>query len=372
MRRALITGGAGFIGSYVAEELLEAGYDVRLLDVLDPQVHESGVPGYLPKHVELIDADVRDRAAVDKALDGVQAVVHLAAAVGVGQSMYQLHRYVDVNSCGTAVLLEALGKRRVERLVVASSMSVYGEGAYVGPGGDAARLLHPPQRGRAQLEKRVWEVLDGDGSELAPMPTPEEITPQPSSPYALTKYDQELMCLMYGAAYSLPTVALRLFNVYGPRQALSNPYTGVMAIFACRLLNGNPPIIFEDGAQRRDFVNVRDVARAFRAALERPEADGHAINVGSGRSLAIRDVAALLAGVLGREDLEPQVAGKYRAGDIRHCFADISRAESLLGYRPQVALEDGIEELAEWLSRQTAVDRASVAAAELERRGLTL
>lgn len=372
MKRVLITGGAGFIGSYVAEELLEAGYDVRLLDALDTQVHESGdAPDYLPKDAELVNADVRDVYALERALSGVDAVVHLAAAVGVGQSMYQLRRYVDVNSGGTAALLEALSGRPVERLVVASSMSVYGEGACVGEGRDNA-LLHPAQRERAQLVRQDWELRDETGAPLRPVPTPETIAPHPSSPYALTKYDQELMCLMYGDAYALPTVALRLFNVYGPRQALSNPYTGVMAIFACRLLNGRPPIIFEDGEQRRDFVNVRDVARAFRSALERPEADGSAINIGSGDERSIAGIARTLGAVLGREDLEPQIAGKYRAGDIRHCFADISKAKALLAYEPQVALEDGVEELAEWLGRQSAVDRASVAVAELERRGLTL
>lgn len=368
--RALITGGAGFIGSHVAEELLDAGYDVRLLDVLDSQVHEGAVPEYLHEDVELIDGDVRDRDALRRALRGVQAVVHLAAAVGVGQSMYQLHRYVDVNSAGTAVLLETLTGSAVERLVVASSMSVYGEGAYARSGDRA--LLHPPPRSRAQLEKRSWELRDEAGHALHPVPTPEHVAPLPSSPYALTKYDQERMCLMYGAAYGLPTVALRLFNVYGPRQALSNPYTGVMAIFACRLLNGKPPIVFEDGAQKRDFVNVRDVARAFRAALERPQADGHAINVGSASSLTIGDVARMLADVLGREDLEPRLEGKYRAGDIRHCFADVALAGTLLDYEPRVPLRDGIAELADWLARQTAVDRAAVAAAELDRRGLTL
>ncbi|HET6628634.1 MAG TPA: NAD-dependent epimerase/dehydratase family protein [Woeseiaceae bacterium] len=365
----LITGGAGFIGGHVAEELLAAGYAVRVLDVLDRQVHESGsFPAWLSDEVELIEGDIRDPEAVARAVAGVDGVVHLAAAVGVGQSMYELRHYVGVNDLGTATLLEAIDGLPVERFVVASSMSVYGEGAYAdGSGG----LLHPPGRSREQLARHEWELQDETGSPLTAIPTPEEVIPVPSSPYALTKYDQELLCLMFGAAYAVPTVALRLFNVYGPRQALSNPYTGVMAIFACRLLNGNAPLIYEDGAQLRDFVNVRDVARAFRCALETTPVSGCAINIGSGRAVTILEVARTLADVLGR-DIEPEYEGKYRVGDVRHCFADISRARELLDYRPQVAFEDGIEELAEWLRLQQATDRAPAAAAELSRRGLTL
>lgn len=369
MKKVLITGGAGFIGGHLAEELLAAGYAVRVLDVLDAQVHESGsFPAFLDDEVDFIEGDIRDPDAVARAVAGVDGVVHLAAAVGVGQSMYQLRHYVGVNDLGTATLLEAIDGQPVERFVVASSMSVYGEGAYAnGSGG----LLHPPGRSREQLARHEWELQGEAGSPLSAIPTPEEVVPVPSSPYALTKYDQELLCLMFGAAYSVPTVALRLFNVYGPRQALSNPYTGVMAIFACRLLNGNAPLIYEDGAQLRDFVNVRDVARAFRLALENPSVSGCAINIGSGRAVTIEEVARTLADVLDR-DIEPRFEGKYRVGDVRHCFADISRAQELLDYRPQVAFEDGIDELAEWLRLQQATDHGATAAAELSRRGLTL
>jgi dTDP-L-rhamnose 4-epimerase len=282
--------------------------------------------------------------------------------------MYQLRHYVGVNDLGTATLLEAIDRQGIERLVVASSMSVYGEGAYADASGG---LLHPAGRSREQLARHQWELEGEAGSPLAAIPTPEDVAPVPSSPYALTKYDQELLCLMFGAAYSVPTLALRLFNVYGPRQALSNPYTGVMAIFACRLLNGNAPLIYEDGAQLRDFVHVRDVARAFRLALETPSVSGSALNIGSGRAVTIDQVARLLAAVLDC-DIEPQFEGKYRVGDVRHCFADISRAQELLDYRPQVAFEDGVDELAEWLRLQQATDRGATAAAELSRRGLTL
>jgi dTDP-L-rhamnose 4-epimerase len=369
MKKVLITGGAGFIGGHVAEELLAHGYEVRVVDALDPQVHEDDhFPAWLPGSVERAEVDVRDVEALRRALSGVDAVVHLAAAVGVGQSMYQLRRYVGVNALGTATLLEAIAAQPVERLLVASSMSVYGEGAYR----DAKqKLLHPAGRPRETLARHDWEIRGRDGEPLTPVPTAEEVVPVPSSPYALTKYDQELLCLMFGAAYSVPTLALRLFNVYGPRQALSNPYTGVMAIFACRLLNDSPPLIYEDGAQLRDFVHVRDVARAFRLALEQPGVSGCAINIGSGQPVSIEQVARTLADVLDR-DIDPQFEGKYRFGDVRHCFADISRARELLGYVPQVPFEAGIGELAEWLGQQSAIDRAGVATAELARRGLTL
>jgi len=323
---------------------------VRVLDSLVPQVHEGGGSAD-------IVGDVRDPEAVGRALDGVDAVVHLAARVGVGQSMYEMAEYTSANSVGTAVLLEALAERPVRKLVVASSMSIYGEGLY--RGGD------PGERTREQLERREW---DFPGFE--PVPTPETKRPALSSIYALTKYDQERSCLVAGAAYGIPAVALRLFNVYGPGQALSNPYTGVLAIFASRLLNGRAPRIFEDGGQRRDFVSVHDVARAFRLALEGDGADGRAVNVGSGASVTVNELAELLARTLGK-DVAPEVTGEFRVGDIRHCFADVSLAREALGFEAQVRLEDGIAELAEWLAGQTAVDRVDEATAELSRRGLT-
>ena len=354
--QVLITGGAGFLGSHVADELVAAGHGVRALDSLVDQVHEDGGrPAYLAPEVELCVGDVRDAEAVGSALDGCDAVVHFAARVGVGQSMYEVAEYTSVNDFGTAVLLEALASRPVARLVVASSMSVYGEGLYEG-GAEVARS-------REQLERGAWEPGP------KPLPTPETKPVALASIYALTKYQQERACLIAGEAYGIPAVPLRFFNVYGPRQALSNPYTGVLAIFASRLLNGKPPLIYEDGLQRRDFVSVHDVARATRLALETGGADGQVVNVGSGVSVTVRELAEKLAAVLGVE-IEPETTGDYRVGDIRHCFADISRARALLGYKPQVALEDGMAELAEWLSTQTAVDRVEAAQDELARRGL--
>jgi dTDP-L-rhamnose 4-epimerase len=368
--RILITGGAGFIGSHLARHLLRQGHEVRALDRLDPQVHpERERPDYLDSEVELIQGDVRDPAAVGEALMGVDAVVHLAARVGVGQSMYEIADYCSVNTVGTGVLLEALLERPVRRLVVASSMSIYGEGLYTTAEGRIAEAI---ERDRAQLERGEWEPVSPDGASLEPEPTPESKRPSLSSIYALNKYDQERMCILFGSSYDVPTTALRFFNVYGPDQALSNPYTGVLAIFGGRLLNGKPPLIFENGEQRRDFVSVHDIARACALALERNEAAGRAVNVGSGESITVREIARRLAQVTNRDHIEAEVTGKYRVGDIRHCFADIATAREVLGYEPQVALDDGMAELAEWLEGQTVDDRVDSAHGELAARGLTL
>jgi dTDP-L-rhamnose 4-epimerase len=369
-QRVLITGGAGFIGSHVADELLRQGYAVRALDNLSEQVHGSPAarPDYLSPEVELLVGDVRDPLAVRRALDGVDIVYHFAAAVGVGQSMYRIADYVSINNDGTAVLLEALVERPVQRLVVASSMSIYGEGLYQTSDG---RLAQSRERDVEQLRRGEWELRDAHGERMAPLPTPESKAPSLSSIYALTKYDQERMCLMIGRAYNIPAVALRFFNVYGPRQALSNPYTGVLAIFAARLLNGRAPRVFEDGHQRRDLVSVHDIARACAAAAQRPEAIGHAINVGSGQAFSVNEIAQRVANVLGMP-IEPEITGQYRAGDIRHCFADISNARRLLGYTPSVTLEQGLAELADWLRGQTAEDRVEEAARELMVRGLAV
>lgn len=366
--RVLITGGAGFVGSHLADELLRQGYQVRALDVLSEQVHGADCvrPSYLDPEIELIRGDVRDPQAVRAALEGVDAVYHFAAAVGVGQSMYEIRRYTDVNNIGTAVLLEALAANPVGRLVVASSMSVYGEGLYADADG---RTVECGERSSEQLARGEWELMRGGGP-LTPLPTPEDKTAVPSSVYALSKYDQEKLCLVVGRSYDIPTVAMRFFNIYGTRQALSNPYTGVLAIFASRYLNCRPPLVYEDGHQRRDFVHVRDVARACRLALETPEAVGGVFNVGSGQSRSVLEIAGAMADALGIEDLPPQITGKYRAGDIRHCFADITRAEQTLGFRAEVGLEQGLGELVEWMLGQQAFDRVDDARAELARRGL--
>jgi len=369
-KNVLITGGAGFIGSHLATELLNHGYHVRALDILAPQVHGPGLrrPDYLNPDVELVIGDVRDPALLKRCLKGIDAIFHFTALVGVGQSMYQISEYMSVNSLGTAELLQAVTTGNpVERLIVASSMSIYGEGSYRTPDGEPAV---PVERCIERLKCGDWESYDEAGNRLIPVPTAEGKTPQLTSVYALSKYVQERMCLIVGRAYGIEPVALRFFNTYGPYQALSNPYTGVLSNFASRVLNGRAPLIFEDGLQMRDFVSVYDVARACRLALESPEAAGCAINISSGVPLTVGEAAERTVRALGRGDLLPEITGKYRAGDIRHCFADISRARDVLGYEPRMSLEAGLQDLAEWLERQTAEDRAVEARAELSARGL--
>lgn len=372
-RRVLVTGGAGFVGTHLVDALVARGDRVRVFDNLDPQVHGSGgkAPAWLHPGAEFVRGDMRDPDAVTDALRGMDTVFHLAAAVGVGQSMYQVAGYTATNTLGTANLLQTLIDREMEldRLVVASSMSIYGEGCYRRPDGRAPAARQRPVE---QLKAHDWELRDLDGTPLIPEPTPEDKALDPTSIYALTKADQERMCLQIGAAYGIPTVALRFFNIYGPRQALSNPYTGVVAIFSSRLLNDEAPLVFEDGEQRRDFVSVHDIVQALLLSAESKKAIGHTINVGSGSPVTINEVARTLAGVLG-VDAEPQVTGRYRVGDIRNCFADIFRARELLGYQPRVAFEAGLTELVNWLREQER-PRDSVAqhAQELAARGLTL
>lgn len=365
-QKVLVTGGAGFIGRHVAGALLARNYGVRVLDSLIEQVHGTSPPeDEILDSVEFIRGDIRDGALVARCVRGVDAVIHLAAEVGVGQSMYAIDRYVGVNDLGTAVLFQALTDAPVRRVVVASSMSIYGEGLYRRPDGSlTGEVERPAARGDG------WEIRDADGNPLTPVPTPEWKRPSLASVYALTKYAQERLTLITAPAYGMEACALRLFNVFGPGQALSNPYTGVLAIFASRLLNGKPPLIFEDGRQRRDFVHVDDVADAFVRALEQPAAAAGVFNIGSGRNYSVLDVAAHLAAAMGREDIAPQLAGKGRIGDIRHCFADITRAETALGFRPRRFLEDSLDELAAWVGSREAVDRVTDARDELERRGL--
>jgi dTDP-L-rhamnose 4-epimerase len=366
----LVTGGAGFIGSHLVDALVEQGYKVRVLDALVPQVHgENARPSYLNSAAEFIQGDVCDRQLVNDALEGIDVVFHEAAEVGVGQSMYEIERYVRANDLGTAVLLEAILARRpqIKKLIVASSMSIYGEGAYTCEScGSVAPQLRPAE----QLLDRRWEMeCPNCGKQLSPAPTSEEKPLFPTSVYAVTKQDQEQFCLAVGRSYGIPSVALRYFNVYGTRQALSNPYTGVCAIFSARLLNGNRPMVFEDGEQTRDFVHVSDIVQANLLALESDRANYQAINVGTGRATSVRAVSRLLAQGLGL-DLEPEIVAKYREGDIRHCVADISKARTLLGYEPKVLLERGIPELLSWVRAQAAKDQVASATAELESRQL--
>ena len=371
-KQILITGGAGFVGSHLADGLLAAGHKVRVLDDLTPQVHQNGAPDYLAPEVELVVGDVRDPNRLRDVLAGVDVIFHFAATVGVGQSMYEISRYMSVNTQGTAELLQAMldTKTTPEKLVVASSMSIYGEGQY--SCSKCGRAAFPPVRSTAQLKEGVWEVHCSEcGGVLIPRATLETKPSEINSMYALSKRDQEELCLIYGRTYGLPVTALRFFNIYGTRQALSNPYTGVAAIFASRLLNNQAPLVFEDGEQQRDFVSVHDIVRANMLAMERPESNNEVINIGCGKPIKIRQVAEILAAALGKEELTPVITGKYRAGDIRHCFADLTKARRLLGYEPQVTHEEGFRELAAWLAGQEAEDKAEIMLSELSTYGLT-
>jgi dTDP-L-rhamnose 4-epimerase len=376
MKKVLITGGAGFIGSHLTDELIAHGYEVRILDNLIEQVHGKigAKPDYLNKKAEFIEGDVRSIDDTANALRGIDAVFHFASFDGIGQSMYEIAEYTGVNNFGTAVLLEQIVQSRmnnsnesIKKIIVASSMSIYGEGLYKDVSGN---FISNAERTSEQLKKNDWEIYDQEKNKLIPLPTPESKLPSLNSVYALSKFDQEKLFLMIGKAYSIPTVALRFFNVYGSRQALSNPYAGILAIFASRLMNNHPPLLFEDGNQKRDFVHVKDVVKACRAALESDEANGESINIGSGKIYTIEEIALKIADVL-KKDIEPQITGQYRVGDIRHCFADISKAKFLLNYEPGISLDDGLIELSDWLQGRKAVDRVLLAKDELLARGLT-
>lgn len=367
--KVLVTGGAGFIGRCLASKLLAAGHEVRVLDSFVEQAHGGERPDEaLFREVELIRGDVRDDAAVARAVAGIDSVVHLAAEVGVGQSMYAITRYVGANDLGTAVLLQALIDRPVRRVVVASSMSIYGEGLYRDVDGT---LVETAERRADLLARQQWDPVDARGRALTPVPTPEWKRPMLTSVYAVTKHVQERLVLAVAGAYGMEGVALRLWNTYGPGQALGNPYTGVLANFATRLLNRRPPMIFEDGRQQRDFVHIDDVTDAFVLALGHPRAAGAVYNIASGEPATVATAARLLGAAMGRPELVPEITGGMRAGDVRHSVPDISLASREIGFRPRHRLAEGLAELATWVEAQgTSEDRVATARAELEQRGL--
>ncbi len=374
-KRVLVTGGAGFIGSHVVDLLLARGDEVTVIDALLPQVHgdaerdAAGWPTYLDPRAKRIKGDLIDEGAFEASLQGITHLVHLGASVGVGQSMTNIVDYTRNNVMTAAVMLETLSRRphTVERVVVASSMSIYGEGAYRLPSTGA--VVAPELRTHEQLAERQWD-LSLDGQVLTPVATTEEKPLKPASIYAINKRDHEEMFLAVGRALQIPTVALRLFNAYGSRQALSNPYTGVAAIFISRLLNDQPPLVFEDGAQQRDFVHVHDVANAFATVLDSDRVVWDAFNVGSGRPITVAQIAETLARKLGKS-IQPQFLGKYRVGDIRHCFPDVSKIDKAFGFKPQRSFDAGMEELIAWVQEAKApVDRSQAIVAELEKSKL--
>ena len=376
-KHILITGGAGFIGSHLTDAMLARGYRVTVLDNLSPQVHADGEmdadgwPTYLDPRARRIKGDLLDEGVFEAALEGVTHLAHLAASVGVGQSMTNIVDYTRNNVMTAAVMLEVLSQRphTIQRMAVASSMSIYGEGDYIRPSTNTH--VTTDVRPHAQLEARQWEIMI-DGEELEPVPTSEDKLLQPNSIYAVNKRDHEEMFLSVGRALQIPTVALRLFNTYGSRQALSNPYTGVAAIFISRLLNDQPPLVFEDGRQMRDFVHVHDVARAFATVLDSDRQTWDVFNVGSGTPISVNEIAAILARLLGK-NIAPEVLNRYRVGDIRHCFGDISRIERAYGFKPERDMETGMAELIDWVSRtKPPVDRSAESLAELARGKLVV
>jgi len=371
MKEILITGGAGFIGSHLGRELLSRGYGIRVLDNLDPQVHGKvrGRPAGLDSRIKFLKGDVTSPRDVERAFKGAEGVFHLAAAVGIGQSMYKIAHYVKANSLGGAVVLEALVRHRlkIKKVVVASSMSIYGEGRYECV---QCGALAPQLREERQMAAKNWELsCPKCHSTLAPAPTGEDKTLNPTSIYAVTKRDHEECFLAVGRAYSIPTVALRFFNVYGPGQALSNPYTGVGAIFSSRLLNGKSPLVFEDGKQTRDFIHVSDIAAASVIALEKENSAGEIFNVGTGKAVSVLRLAQLIARQL-NVGIQPAVLNQFRAGDVRHCYADISKIREALGFKPRVDIESGIRDLVEWVKVQSAKDKVDSAVGELNKRSL--
>jgi dTDP-L-rhamnose 4-epimerase len=367
--KILVTGGAGFIGSHITDALISEGHEVQVLDCLDKQVHKKDRPGFLNPKAEYIFGDVRDQETLRKSIEGVEVIFHQAAVVGVGQSMYRINYYIDSNTVGTAKMLDLLvnTEHSIKKVVVASSMSVYGEGAYsCGKCG----TVYPVLRSESQLKSKQWEmVCPGCGSVVEAIPTREDKPLFPTSIYAITKRDQEEMCLTIGRSYGIPTVALRYFNVYGPRQSLNNPYTGVCAIFSSRIKNGNPPIIFEDGMQSRDFISVSDIVQANMLAMKNPNMDYSTFNVGTGKPTTILDIADVLTKLYGKEDVKPERESGFRSGDIRHCFSDISSIKKM-GFEPKTDLESGMKELVEWGKGESAEDDFNKAKSELENKSL--
>jgi dTDP-L-rhamnose 4-epimerase len=369
MKKILVTGGAGFIGSHLVDELVKRNYEVIVIDSIDKQVHTDGIPEYINLKARYIFEDIRKKKTLEEIVKEVDYIFHFAAKVGVGQSQYQIREYVDVNITGTANLLDILvnKKNNVKKLIVASSMSIYGEGLYKC---EKCGNVKPELRNFKEEKIDDWEpkcpFCNGN---ITPVPTPENLQIIPNSIYAITKKEQEEMSLLIGKTYNIPVISLRFFNVYGPRQSLSNPYTGVCAIFLSRIKNDKPPVIFEDGLQTRDFIWVGDIVKACILSMEKESANYEIFNVGSGKPISIVEIANLLIKLLGK-DLKPEITYKFRKGDVRHCYADISKIKEKTGFEPETTLEEGLKKLIEWAKETKAVDKFEKAHQELKRKGL--
>jgi len=366
---ALVTGGAGFIGSFIVDELIKKGYSVKILDNLEEQVHQNKIPEYMNKNAEFFKGDVRDIETLRKAIEDVDIIFHEAAAVGIGQSQYQIKKYVETNTLGTANLLDILAnsKHNVKKLIVPSSNTIYGEGSYLCEG---CGKVSPPLRTKADTKNKDWELkCPNCKKNLKPLNTREDKKQDPNSIYAITKMDQERLCMNIGNTYGIPTVILRYFNVYGPRQSLNNPYTGVSAIFISRIKNDHPPIIYEDGLQTRDFISIYDIVNANILAMERFSANYEIFNVGSGKQTTIKHLSEVLTHLL-KKNLKPIITNEFRKGDIRHCFADITKIKEKLDFEQHISFEEGMMGLIKWSESQKAEDQSNKANLELKNKGL--
>ncbi|RLF37405.1 MAG: nucleoside-diphosphate sugar epimerase [Thermoplasmata archaeon] len=374
--KILITGGAGFIGSHLSDLLIKKGHNVVLFDNLDPQVHPKGKkPDYLNPAADFVKGDVRDYDSLKRLIlqQNFDVIIHNAATVGIGQSNYEIKKFIETNALGTANILDILVNNRdkftLKKLIIPGSNTSYGEGLY--KCNECDETFHPNIRDENYINTHKWKIVCPRCKEdSSPIPTPETTELKCNSIYALSKRDQESYAMFIGKMYNIPVVVIRYFNVYGPRQSLNNPYTGVTAIFMSRLKNNNIPVVYEDGEQTRDFISVYDVAEANLAAIINSAADFQVFNVGSGRSVTIRELAELLA-KLYDSDIKPNISYKFRKGDIRHCVADNSKIRQVLGWEPKIDLEDGLKKVIEWSKNVESEDRFDEAAEELKRKGLS-
>lgn len=374
-RKILITGGAGFIGSTLALKCIERGDEVTVLDNLSPQIHGDKDDSFLFQRIKdkvnFILGDVRNVYDWEQALKGQEVIVHLAAETGTGQSMYEIQRYMDVNVTGTGIMLDMLAnhEHKVEKVIVASSRAIYGEGKYWNK--DLHSAVYPIQRNDVDMSKGDYEPkCPLTGKEVVLMATDEDSKIHPNSIYGLTKYNQEQAVLIACRSLNIPAVAFRYQNVYGPGQSLKNPYTGILSIFSTRILNGNGINIFEDGKESRDFVYIDDVVKATMLGMDSETTDYQVFNVGLGQNISVMEVAETLIKHYGKQ-IDIQVSGQYRIGDIRHNYADLTKVKSALGFSPEVSFDEGIKRFTSWvLSQEIGEDKYEASLKEMKEKGL--